>query len=194
MSSSVPTIRTEKGLRSRGLILLLSQTSRERKEHAAAVAAILFFTVVFFSPLLKGYSFSMVGPHMFAQYPWMGIIKDDPEIRGRGFHQADHAETFYPASVFATNALRSGQFPMWLPYSFAGIPIMEVGLGIGLLYPPRLLAMFVLSPIHQHDFLLFTHLLLAGLGMYALLRCWGANVVGALLGGWLRPVHDGAPL
>ena len=182
MSSFVTPMRTEKGLRPGGLIRWLSQTSRETKEHAAAVATILVLTVVLFSPLLKGYSFSMVGAQMFAQYPWMGIIKDDPEIRGRGLPQADHAETFYPASVFATKAVRSGQFPMWLPYSFGGIPIMEVGIGLGLLYPPKLLAMLVLSPIHQHDFLLFTHLLLAGLGMYALLRCWGANAVGALLG------------
>ena len=66
---------------------------------------------------------------MFAQYPWVGVIKESPEISGRGYPQTDHAETFYPASVFGTTAVRSGQIPMWLPYSFNGIPIMEVGIG-----------------------------------------------------------------
>lgn len=124
----------------------------------------------------------MVGAHMFAQYPWIGTIRDSPEIKGRGFPQTDHAQVFYPSSVFATNAIRSGQIPMWLPFSFSGIPIMEAGLAYAPFYPPKLLAMTMLSPIRQHDFILFSHLLLAGLGMYALLRCWGANGLGAVFG------------
>jgi hypothetical protein len=155
---------------------------RETRGHAIAAAAIFAVTILFFLPLLPGRTYSMVGAHMFAQYPWIGVTKESTEIGGRGFPQTDHAEVFYPTSVFATNALQSGQFPMWLPYSFGGVPIMEVGIGAGLLYPPKLLAMTVLSPIRQHDLMLFSHLLLAGLGMYALLRCWGANLLGAVFG------------
>src|SRR5258705_2973643 len=103
----------------------IDHVSRESREHAVAMGAILAITVIFFLPVLRGRSFSMVGAHMYAQYPWTAVIKDNPEISGRGYPQTDHAETFYPASVFSTNALRSGQFPMWLPYSFSGIPIME---------------------------------------------------------------------
>ncbi len=160
----------------------LNVTSAETGWHTASIAAIFALTVILFAPVMRGRTFSMVGAHMFVQYPWVGIIKSSPEIRGRGYMQTDHAESFYPATVFATNAIRSGQLPMWLPYSFDGIPVMEVGIGYGLLYPPRLLAATVLSPIRQHDFILFTHLLLAGLGMYALLRCWGVNALGAVMG------------
>lgn len=160
----------------------INQTRRETKEHAAAVAAIFAITLLFFFPLLRGRTFSMVAAHMFAQYPWAGITKDSPEVVGRSFPQTDHAEGLYPNSVFATNAVRSGQFPMWLPYSFSGIPIIETGVGNGFLYPPQLLAMTFLSPVRQHDLLLFTHMLLAGVAMYALLRCWGANAWGALFG------------
>ena len=124
----------------------------------------------------------MVGAHMFAQYPWIGVIKNSPEIGGRGYPQTDHAEFFYPTSVFATNAVRSGQLPMWLPYTFNGVPEMEIGVANGLLYPPRLLVMTAFTPIRQHDLILFAHFLIAGLGMYALMRCWGANALGAVLG------------
>jgi Bacterial membrane protein YfhO len=154
----------------------------EYREHAGAVGAILIFTVVLFAPLLTGRTFSMVGAHMYAQYPWAGVTPKNLEITGQGYPQTDHAETFYPNTVFATNAIRSGQLPMWFPYSFGGVPLLELGLS-GWLYPPRLLAMVLMDPIRQHDFLLFTHLLMAGIGMYALLRLWGANVLGAILGG-----------
>ncbi len=161
----------------------LNQTERETKEHIAAVAVIVGITLIFFWPVLRGRSFSMVGAHMFAQYPWGSVIRGDPhEVRGVSFAQTDHADGLYPVSVFATNALRSGQLPMWLPYSFNGSPIMEADMGAGLTYPPQMLGVTILSPIRQHDLLLFSHLLLAGLGMYALLRCWSANVLGALFG------------
>jgi hypothetical protein len=168
--------------RQQRLMNWINQPTRETREHVVAVAVIFAITLIFFWPVLRGRTFSMVGAHMFAQYPWLGIISDSPDIKGRGYPQTDHAEGLYPLSVFATNAVRSGQFPMWLPYSFNGVPIMETNTGAGLTYPPQLLAYTVLSPIRQHDLLLFTHLLLAGLGMYALLRCWSANILGALFG------------
>lgn len=111
----------------------LNQMKRETREHVAAVAVILAITVIFFWPLLRGRSFSMVGAHMFAQYPWGSVIQGDPrEVRGVSFAQTDHADGLYPLSVFATNALRSGQLPMWLTYSFNGSPIMEAVVGGGI--------------------------------------------------------------
>jgi len=152
-----------------------------RREHVGAGVVIVAITAILFAPVFQGRTFSMVGAHMYAQYPWGAIIQNDPSVEGRGYPQTDQAETFYPLSVFGTNALLSGQIPMWLPYSFGGIPILELGM-TGLLYPPRLLLMFLVDPIDQHDLLLITHLLMAGLGMYALLRCWGANAIGAVFG------------
>ena len=168
--------------RAKSLTRRLRQISSETKEHVAATAALLAITLILFAPLFRGRTFSMVGAHMFAQYPWIGVIKSNPEIGGLGYPQTDHAEFFYPTSVFATNAVRSGQFPMWLPYSFNGLPALDIGVANGLLYPPRLLLMTVFSPIRQHDLILFAHALISALGMYALMRYWGANAVGALLG------------
>lgn len=171
-----------------GLIARIKQSRPEHREHAVAVAAIFVLTAILFAPLLSGKTFSMVGAHMYGQYPWAGRIVDTPEIVGRGYPQTDHAETFYPNSVFASNAIRSGQLPLWFPYSFGGIPLAELSLG-GLLYPPRLLVIPFLEPISQHDFLLFTHFLLAGLGMYGLLRCWGCNIFGAIFGGMVWEIN-----
>jgi hypothetical protein len=175
-------MRTSPTGRIADLVSRLTETSAETRWHAASIAAILAVTVVLFVPVMRGRAFSMVGAHMFAQYPWIGTIRNSPKIRGHGFPQTDQAEVFYPSSVFATTAIRSGQIPMWLPFSFNGIPIMEFGTGYAPLYPPKLLAMTVLSPIRQHEVMLFSHLLLAGIGMYALLRCWGANGLGAVFG------------
>src|SRR5712692_5239810 len=102
----------------------IGQTTRETREHVAAVAVILVITVIFFWPLLRGRTFSMVGAHMTGTYPWAGIISPSPDVQGLGYGQSDHADGLYPSSVFATNAVRSGQFPMWLPYSFNGVPVL----------------------------------------------------------------------
>ena len=161
--------------------LWLARQPPARKEHFPAVAFILAINLVCFAPVLFGRTYSMVGAHMYAQYPWAGMVTADPAVGGRGYPQTDQAETFYPLSVYSTAAVRHGELPIWLPYTFGGLPVMELGMS-GLLYPPRLLLALVLSPIRQHDMLLFTHLLLAGLGMYALLRCWNASRLGALFG------------
>jgi hypothetical protein len=160
---------------------LQSRPGERWRSHAGPLLVLLLFNTLLFVPLFSGQSYSIVGAHMRAQYPWAGIAPRDPRVIGVMHTQSDHAETFYPLSVFATNALRNGELPMWLPYNFGGIPVMELGL-TGLLYPPRLLAMYVFEPIRQHDFLLVTHLLMAGVGMYALLRSWGAAASGALIG------------
>ena len=185
-------MRTRRTGRIAVLIRRINETSAETKSHAASIAVILALTIVFFAPVAFGHTFSMVGAHMFAQYPWIGVIKNSPEVRGRGFPHTDHAEAFYPTTMFATNAVRGGQLPMWLPYSFSGIPVMEVGVSYGLVYPPRLLLAAVLSPVRQHDFLLFTHLLLAGVGMYVLLRAWKASALGAVFGAivWEMSGHN----
>ncbi|PYQ10261.1 MAG: hypothetical protein DMF83_00590 [Acidobacteria bacterium] len=157
----------------------------------APTTAVCCLTVVFFAPLLAGRTFSMVGPHMYAQYPWIAMVAPDDRVRGLGYPQTDHAETMYPLSVFATSAVRAGDLPLWLPFSFGGIPALELGAS-GLLYPPRLLAMLVLEPIRQHDLLLFVHLLAAGVGMALLLAEWGADGFGATVGGltWELSGHN----
>src|SRR6266516_615448 len=122
----------------RDLIARIKQSKREHREHAVSVVTVFVFTLIMFAPVLRGKTFSMIGAHMYGQYPWTAIVRPDPEVGGLGYPQTDHAETFYPNSVFVTHAIRSGQLPLWFPYSFAGIPLAELSL-YGVLYPPRLL-------------------------------------------------------
>ena len=150
-------------------------------QHTGPILILVLFNVVFFLPLFQGDTYSIVAAHSTVQYPWRSTSVRQEGVYGLFSTQGDQAETFYPLSVFGTNALRSGQFPLWLPYSFAGVPVVELGL-TGFLYPPRLLAMLLLSPIQQHDWLLFIHLMMAGLSMYGLLRSWGATGAGAVVG------------
>ena len=154
-----------------------------RWEHAAAVGFLLLFTLVFFSPVFQGWTYGIVGGHMETEYPWYGNIERIPGTCGFGYPQTDHGDSYYPTSVLYTDALRRGEMLLWNPYNFGGIPITEVGSTTGpLFYPPRLLAMLALSPPWQAVALQFSHLLLAGLAMYALLRCWNVEVWGAIFG------------
>jgi hypothetical protein len=75
-------MRTRRTGRIAVLIRRLNETSAETKSHAASIAVILVLTIALFAPVVFGHTFSMVGAHMFAQYPWIGVIKNSPEVRG----------------------------------------------------------------------------------------------------------------
>ena len=150
------------------------------RSHALPLTLLAVLTLGFFTPRLFGRTYSAVGHHQYAIYPWVGVTAPNYSVWTRGYRQTDHAETYYPLSVFATQAWRSGEPPYWFPYSFGGLPIMELGM-TSVLYPPRLLLLFLFDPIWQHDLMMMAHLLAAGWLMYALLRVWGANAAGGML-------------
>jgi hypothetical protein len=83
----------------------------DQSGQARIAAGVIFsITVMFFWPRLRGRTFSMVGAHMFAQYPWGSVISGDlNEVRGFSFAQTDHPDGLFPVSLFATNAVRGGQ-------------------------------------------------------------------------------------
>ncbi len=88
---------------------------------------------------------------------------------------------YYPYLAFTIASLRTGVFPLWNPYLFGGLPFFA-GNQAAILYPINLLCYWLGS----HQFWLATgllRLLLAGCGMYLLLRQLNTNWLGALLGG-----------
>ncbi|MGH9800559.1 MAG: hypothetical protein ACRD82_09365, partial [Blastocatellia bacterium] len=154
--------------------------SKSLRAELFPLVIVCLLTVLFFTPRFFGKSFSAVGQHMFYSYPWASVTIPNYGVSMRGHAQTDQAETYYPLSVFATDAWRSGEIPMWMPYGFGGFPIMEFGM-TSMLYPPRLALLFFFDPLKQHELTMFLHLLMAALGMYALMRCWGANTAGSVM-------------
>ncbi len=82
-------------------------------------------------------------------------------------------------SLYRT-ALSQGELPLWNPYSFGGMPFLANHQS-QVLYPPNLL--FLIGSLETGLLLfLLAHLLIGGLGMYALLRCLHLRPVAALCG------------
>jgi hypothetical protein len=101
---------------------------------------------------------------------------------GRTFGGHDLVAFFAPHGERArTTFERTGEFPVWDPYQYAGTPAVG-NLQTELFYPPNLIVLFLPAPLAFH--LLFTfHLALAAAGMYRLARSLPAGRTAATLAG-----------
>jgi hypothetical protein len=83
----------------------------------------------------------------------------------------DLASFFYPLYSFIYHSIAAGQFPLWNPYAFSGMPL-AADVQSGMFYPPNLIAWYTL-PSYGYgtlEALLIGHYLWAALGMYLWLR------------------------
>ena len=87
---------------------------------------------------------------------------------------------FLPWWRFAQESLRQGEFPLWNPYLFSGVPFLA-NPQPALFYPPVWL-IGLLPLTRAAGLLFFLHLWLAGLGTYGWLRAEGADRWGSLFG------------
>src|SRR5450759_1190993 len=145
-------------------------------QRCAAAVVLLLASLAFFYPLLTGDTFSTVGGHQSAVYPWHAYptgLSDYP--------QSDQADLNYPWQAYLTRSRRAGDSPVWNPYSFGGQPISSSG-SSAMFYPPRVLTALLVSPSWAHDLLSVMHVLLAGWFMYLLLTEYGALFPGAVFG------------
>lgn len=95
---------------------------------------------------------------------------------------SDLTISHYPNAVFLREELLSGAgLPFWSPLILSGAPFAADPLS-GLWYPPGWLALLLPLPL-GFNLLVLLHLLLGGLGLYALLRREGVSHPAALLGG-----------
>jgi hypothetical protein len=95
---------------------------------------------------------------------------------------------YYPYMVFSIDSLRAGQFPLWNPYTFGGIPYFAANQA-ALLYPVNLVA-FWSGPHAYWTVAALLRLLLAGLGTYLLARRLRTGRAGALLAGGVYMFAD----
>ncbi|MDQ4100237.1 MAG: YfhO family protein [Chloroflexota bacterium] len=90
---------------------------------------------------------------------------------------------FWPMYAFLGDQLRAGNIPGWNPHQFAGAPF-AADPESGWMYLPAMMV-FGLLPLGAAIRLYMTlHLLLAGIGTFALGRMLGMTSAGALTAGW----------
>ena len=79
----------------------------------------------------------------------------------------------HPFRDFFARALREGQLPLWNAAINCGFPLFAEGQA-GPLYPPNLILALLLPTWAAINWNIVLHLWLAGAGMYALVRAFGA--------------------
>jgi hypothetical protein len=90
---------------------------------------------------------------------------------------------YYPYLVHTIGTLRAGQFPLWSPELFGGIPFFASNQA-AVLYPINLIC-YWFGPAHFWVVAALVRMLLAGAGTYLLARRLGGGRLGALLSGGL---------
>jgi hypothetical protein len=98
----------------------------------------------------------------------------------RFFAHSDICYFFEPAKAFMHESLRAGRLPLWSPYIFCGYPIAAEG-QIATFYPPSLFISWLLPSPAAVNWLLISHLMLAGIAMYFLGRAIGLTPFAAWL-------------
>jgi hypothetical protein len=154
-------------------------TSRDFNRHttAASLSFLITLAFIFFLPIASGHTFSTVAGRQVSVYPWRALDPVFPD-----YPQNDQADLSYPWQTFLTRSVRTGTLPFWNPYAFGGQPFFANG-SSAVLYPPKLLTAALVSPSWAHDLLSILHVVLAGVGMWLLLRELGYSWAPALLGG-----------
>ncbi len=165
--SALLSVPVALGLGAAGLLAVLGVVAwarrapgREERRRDTAAAALLLALVAgfFWRPL-------------FTSGSWLPI--------GGG----DLASFFYPLYSFIYQSIHAGQFPLWNPYAFSGMPL-AADVQSGLFYPPNLLA-WLLLPSYTYgtlELLLIGHYLAAAVGMFVWLRALRLPRVAALTG------------
>ncbi len=91
----------------------------------------------------------------------------------KAFMWEDFLYYFYPVRNFAATSIAAGELPFWNPYTFSGMPF-QPDIQSALFYIPNLLLTFFVSGERLHFFwvelFIIFHYILAGVGMYFLLR------------------------
>ncbi len=79
----------------------------------------------------------------------------------------DILDQFYPWTEFWVKELRTGEFPLWNPYTYGGSPLLG-NLQIAPFYPPQFLLSWM-SPLRSFGWTLLLHTVFAGIAMYLLI-------------------------
>ncbi len=110
-----------------------------------------------------------------------------PPYWDKTFGQLDERFYFAPQAFFLDTSLQNGEFPLWNPLAYCGMPFAGDPQASAC-YPPQLIRSFLTPPFDPHattvslHVLRFLHLLLAGLGVLFLAGLYGLSVPARLVG------------
>jgi hypothetical protein len=111
-----------------------------------------------------------------------GLVAGDRLRFDRALDNVDILTQFVPLYSLMADQIREGMLPRWNPYQFAGVPLAADPLS-GWLSLPAMASFLLFPPVLAAKVHFVVHLVLAGLGAYALGRALGLGAAGAAAAG-----------
>lgn len=151
------------------------------KRNWLVIGVILGILVFFFKPILFGMVPIPLDGLIGTYYPWLdykwGYLVGVPV---KNISVTDVFSQLYPWRILAVEAIRSGEWPLWNPYSFSGTPLLANWQSAPF-YPLNIL-MLLLGDVWGWTGLIICQPLLSMIFMYFYLRIIRVNVLSALSG------------
>lgn len=111
------------------------------------------------------------------------FILNAPLLLGRHVLPWDAIDQFYPTVYFNAHSLRHGIAPWWNPHVYSGYP--QIADPQGMLFSPLLMAWMLIPSSPGATWFawgVLLHLLMGGMAVLWILRSFGANAFGSLVG------------
>jgi len=109
--------------------------------------------------------------------------------------ERDLSVFFIPPRLFWVEAVKNGEFPLWNPYYYSGIPLLAT-LQSAVFYPLNIFLLILPFDL-AFNWIIILHFFLAGVFMFLLMREIDASTIGSfigalifMLGGYMISVHN----
>lgn len=149
--------------------------------HSACIILLVVIAIALLHrPLIGGKAF-LPADLLLVMTPWRyHARKLFPEFKRVHAPLLDVIQQYYPWRKFYAESIRDGELPLWNPYMFSGTTFVGNGQS-AIFYPLNII--FLIIPVDvAFGWFSFIHLLIAALGMYALLSLWGIRPACSLIG------------
>jgi hypothetical protein len=145
----------------------------------AALVALAAVCVGLWGDCLWGGQVPVAAVYQQQMRPWSATRPGEPSTRQWDSLLFDSVAQFYPWRLLTHRAAQSGELPLWNPYQFSGTPLVGNGQS-ALFYCPNWLY-WALHPRIGMGLSAALHMLLGGVFVYGLGRCWQLQRPAALL-------------
>ncbi|MGI5816757.1 MAG: hypothetical protein ACOX9R_01535 [Armatimonadota bacterium] len=113
--------------------------------------------------------------------PWRAHAAEFPDAEPVRNPILDAVQQFYPWRLHASRVVRQGEVPLWNTQMLCGTPF--VGNGQSAIFYPETWLHYVINPLKALGWATFAFYLIAGWGMYLLLRVLGVTPLAGAIGG-----------